>query len=305
MWGGGATGMEELLYKEGGYDTWNWRGHKINYVVEGEGNGEPIVLVHGFGASVYHWRYNVPALAKKHRVYAIDLLGFGWSDKALVDYSAAVWRDQLADFVREVVKEPAVLAGNSVGGYAVLGTGALNPDVVRGVGAAGARALVEETALAAEVPLLTRAREAVAGVAKKAMVYATFWQAKQPARIKSVLQMVYKDTSNVDDELVESIVRPTRDANAAEVYYRLTTKVLLHPSARPVDDLLADLKAPLLLLWGDLDPWMTPSKADRIMQLHPGSERVRLQAGHCPHDEKPEAVNAALLAWMAKLGSSQ
>ena len=42
--------------------------------------------MHGFGASAYHWRYNIPELAKRHRVYAVDLLGFGWSTKALVDY---------------------------------------------------------------------------------------------------------------------------------------------------------------------------------------------------------------------------
>ena len=50
------------------------------------GSGSPILLVHGFGASAYHWRYNIPELAKRHRVYAVDLLGFGWSTKALVDY---------------------------------------------------------------------------------------------------------------------------------------------------------------------------------------------------------------------------
>ena len=49
-------------------------------------SGSPILLVHGFGASAYHWRYNIPELAKRHRVYAVDLLGFGWSTKALVDY---------------------------------------------------------------------------------------------------------------------------------------------------------------------------------------------------------------------------
>lgn len=57
-------------------------------------------------------RYNIPELAKKHKVYALDLLGFGWSDKALVDYDAMVWRDQVVDFMKEVVKEPAVLVGN-------------------------------------------------------------------------------------------------------------------------------------------------------------------------------------------------
>lgn len=57
-------------------------------------------------------RYNIPELAKTHTVYAVDLLGFGLSEKALIEYDADVWRDQVADFVREVVGKPAVLAGN-------------------------------------------------------------------------------------------------------------------------------------------------------------------------------------------------
>ena len=62
-----------------------------------------MVLVHGFGASAYHWRYTVPELAKSHRVFAVDLLGFGWSDKPLGEYSKyQVWPEQLAAFMREV-----------------------------------------------------------------------------------------------------------------------------------------------------------------------------------------------------------
>lgn len=45
-------------------------------------------------------------------MYALDLLGFGWSEKALIDYDALVWRDQVVDFMKEVVKEPAILVGN-------------------------------------------------------------------------------------------------------------------------------------------------------------------------------------------------
>lgn len=57
-------------------------------------------------------RYNIPELAKKYKVYALDLLGFGWSEKALIEYDALVWRDQVVDFMKQIVKEPAVLVGN-------------------------------------------------------------------------------------------------------------------------------------------------------------------------------------------------
>lgn len=59
-----------------------------------------------------NFRYNIPELAKNYKVYALDLLGFGWSEKALIDYDALIWRDQVVDFMKEIVKEPAVLVGN-------------------------------------------------------------------------------------------------------------------------------------------------------------------------------------------------
>lgn len=65
--------------------------------------GTPLLLIHGFGASAYHWRYNINELAKTHRVFAIDLLGFGWSDKPLVEYSRYdLWPRQVSTFINEV-----------------------------------------------------------------------------------------------------------------------------------------------------------------------------------------------------------
>jgi pimeloyl-ACP methyl ester carboxylesterase len=61
----------------------------------GDASKPPLLLIHGFGASVYHWRYNIPALSEKYHVYALDLLGFGLSDKPVQDYPAEVWKDQV------------------------------------------------------------------------------------------------------------------------------------------------------------------------------------------------------------------
>lgn len=89
---------------------------------------QPLLLIHGFGASVYHWRYNIPFLARKYHVYAIDMIGFGLSDKPIIDYSAELWRDQVLSFIEEVVmrgrqmddRVPCVVAGNSLGGFTAL-----------------------------------------------------------------------------------------------------------------------------------------------------------------------------------------
>ena len=64
---------------------------KIRYTVAGE--GQPLLLIHGFGASIGHWKKNIPVLAEAgYRVFALDLLGFGASDKAPLDYTLELWQ---------------------------------------------------------------------------------------------------------------------------------------------------------------------------------------------------------------------
>ncbi|CAJ2635614.1 pheophytinase, chloroplastic [Trifolium pratense] len=294
--------LERLAYKPEGYNYWKWRDHKIHYVVQGE--GPPIVLIHGFGASAFHWRYNIPELAKKHKVYAIDLLGFGWSDKALVDYDAMVWRDQVVDFLKEIVKEPAVLVGNSLGGFTALIAATGLPEFVSGVAllnSAGQFGDGKERKTSEETSLQKFFLKPLKEVFQRVVLGFIFWQSKQPARVESVLKSVYVNSSNVDDYLVESITRPAQDPNAGEVYYRLMTRFMMNQSTYTLDSVLSDLSCPLLLLWGDLDPWVGPAKANRIKEFYPKSTLVNLQAGHCPHDEVPELVNKALLDWLATL----
>ncbi|MEM8808622.1 MAG: alpha/beta fold hydrolase [Cyanobacteria bacterium P01_G01_bin.38] len=98
---------------------WSWRNFQVYYVRAGEARPDrpPLLLVHGFGASTDHWSRNIAELQTDFEVWAIDLIGFGRSSKPAGGYSAELWRDQLHDFVTEVVGQPVVLAGNSIGGY--------------------------------------------------------------------------------------------------------------------------------------------------------------------------------------------
>lgn len=97
---------------------WKWRDNSIYYVCAGErSNKPPLLLVHGFGASTDHWRKNIDQLQSQFQVWAIDLLGFGRSAKPKQEYSGNLWREQLHDFITEVIQQPTVLAGNSLGGW--------------------------------------------------------------------------------------------------------------------------------------------------------------------------------------------
>ena len=68
-----------------------------------------------------------------------------------------------------------------------------------------------------------------------------------------------------------------------------------------IDDLLATTKVPLLLLWGEKDPWIRSSSADAIQELFPEARRVSIDAGHCAHDEAPNQVNEELILFLSDL----
>src|SRR5438128_661518 len=94
-------------------------GVRARYRTAGEA-GAPVVLVHGLGGSVEIWERTMPALARDHRVYAVDLVGFGRSDKPDAAYTIA----DLARFVRDFLDAAgllrATLVGHSLGGATVL-----------------------------------------------------------------------------------------------------------------------------------------------------------------------------------------
>ena len=113
---------------------WQWREQSIYYVKVGKPHPDrpPLLLVHGFGASTDHWRKNLAGLQDNFEVWAIDLLGFGRSAKPDRTYSGDLWRDQLHDFITEVIGQPTLVVGNSLGGYACLCVAADYGEVVKG-----------------------------------------------------------------------------------------------------------------------------------------------------------------------------
>jgi pimeloyl-ACP methyl ester carboxylesterase len=234
-----------------------------------------------------------------------------------MDYDAGVWRDQVVDFVREVVvncnndsgERGVVIAGNSLGGYTAMYASADEriKDVVKGcvlLNSAGRFRDPDEGPKSDPNPII----ESISKAIQRMVIAASFVYTKQPARIEQILRQVYPvNGMNVDEELVSSIQTPSLDPNAAEVFYRVITKNGKGPQAY-VDDIIEQLSCPVLLCWGEKDPWIRSAAADRMQRLHmekhgEGSvekymRRVSVDAGHCPHDESPEEVNRAILEFV-------
>jgi pimeloyl-ACP methyl ester carboxylesterase len=289
---------------------WEWRGHKIYYVQSGISQQyPPLLLVHGFGASTDHWRKNIIALTADFSVFAIDLLGFGRSAKPKLQYSGELWRDQLYDFIHQVIGQPAILAGNSLGGYACLTVAAQYPQIVAGLvllNSAGpfSQPQPDQSEIRTnQKPMTQLFSKATRKIFQQSLFqFLLFQYVRQPWVIRRTLEKVYLDKSAVTDQLVAEIRRPADDPGAIDVF----VSVFSTPQGEKVDVLLQRLTCPLLLIWGEFDPWMNArERSPQFQRYYPPLTEIFLKAGHCPHDEVPEQVNSHLRRWIVNLFSRE
>jgi pimeloyl-ACP methyl ester carboxylesterase len=235
-----------------------------------------------------------------YRVYAIDLLGFGASDKPSdVEYSIELWGELLVDFVRsksieenqskdfeESMSRSWVVAGNSIGGLCCLFVSATIPECISGcvlfncaTGMTGCR--YEELPFFLKPALFFAQNIVLKGPLGK-IFYQNF---KSHENVEYFLKEkgVYNDHSKVDNELLEIILAPANDIGAEDVFL----KVFGGPPGPTPESILPSVKCPILALWGESDPW-TPLTSG----LHSGvnlsnySDDFTLVAlpntGHCP-----------------------
>ncbi|EES19542.1 hypothetical protein BDA96_09G147900 [Sorghum bicolor] len=299
-----TTSLEELRR---GCSTWTWRGMRVNYLDRGQ--GPPVLLVHGFGASVAHWRRNIGVLSESYTVYAIDLLGFGASDKpAGFSYTMETWAELILDFLEEVVRRPTVLVGNSVGSLAcVIAASESNREAVRGLvllncaGGMNNKAIVDDWRIKLLLPLLLLIDFLLK---QRPIASALFNRVKNRDNLKDILLSVYGNKDAVDDELVDIISGPADTEGALDAFVSTVTGPP-GPSPIPLMPRLADL--PVLVLWGDRDPF-TPIDGpvgkffSKLPSELPNVTLYMLEGvGHCPHDDRPDLVHARLLPWLEAL----
>ncbi|KAM7279631.1 hypothetical protein ACFE04_006765 [Oxalis oulophora] len=300
-------------------NKWLWKGqYSINYFVthsqnqnQNQNQNPPLLLVHGFGASIPHWRRNIATLSQNNTVYAIDLLGFGASDKPpAFQYTMEAWAELILDFLNDIVGKPTVLIGNSVGSLAcVIATSESTQSLVRGLvllncaGGMNNKAIVDDWRIKLILPLLWLFDFLLN---QRRIASAIFERVKQSENLKNILSSVYGNKESVDDILVEIIREPANDEGALDAFVSVVTGP---PGPSPVK-LMPELKIPILILWGDEDPF-TPLDgpvgkyfSSLPLQLSNVSLFVLEGVGHCPHDDRPELVHAKLLPWLSNLAAS-
>ena len=307
--------LEETLVLHGSewgrHATWHWRGQACHWRCLGVSHHPPLVLLHGFGAGSGHWRHNAAALAEAGWcVYGLDLLGFGASSQAPLRLDNRLWARQLEAFLREVVQGPAVLVGHSLGGLVALTCGVFFPDAVRAVVAAP---LPDPTLLLADphAPAAAPRRRPWRRRAHRLLV--TWLCRLLPLEVLVPLlahsplldlgiQAAYRSPVMGDGELHRVIARPARRGGAVSALRAMSIAMALRPHGATAPALLRRLNQPFLLLWGQDDRLVPLDVAHQCRRLRPDLELVLINAaGHCPHDERPEAFLRALLPWLKGL----
>ncbi|BAQ66681.1 alpha/beta fold hydrolase [Geminocystis sp. NIES-3709] len=283
----------------GNQRDWIWRGWRIRYTfqrvaVENQSNDIPIILLHGFGASLNHWRYNIPVLSQYHTVYALDLLGFGTSKKAYTDYGIELWSKLVYDFWHTFITKPCIIIGNSIGSLIALNTVAQYPIITKELVMLSLPDIYSRQKIQPFIEKLENL------VASPLLIRLIFYLARQPSFIRRCLKVAYIDHTNINDELVNFITNATLDRGSARALIALSKSVKKFPFS--AEELLKQIDIPILLLWGKLDRLIPPNYAQKLAQVNPKIELKLLDnLGHCIHDESPKLFHKIFFDWRRKL----
>lgn len=271
-----------------------WKYGDMFYEVKGSRDAKPLVLIHSFGpgASSYEWRKNVDALAEQFRVYTLDLMGFGLSDRPAIDYTSETFTDLIGDFIKEVIGKPAIVVAHGLPCAYVITDAYRRPQSF------------ERLVLLAPPP--TMLQETVPGPLD------TAW--KNVLRLPVVGQFIYNLINSrrairdyyeeqgyhnpglVTEELIEYIFTSAHQENAR---YAIASS-LSNNLSLDVHEALARLQIPVMAVWGR-ESVLTPSEASAAFKrVNPRTEiRILDKASFHAQEEQAASFNTLVREFAA------
>jgi pimeloyl-ACP methyl ester carboxylesterase len=262
-------------------------GYRTHYVVAGV--GEPVLLVHGIGGSLLTFQRNIAPLARRARVYAIDLPGHGLSEVPDVAYQAEEGGAFILAFIEEVCRAPTTLVGVSAGGLMCLLAASERPELVRRL------ALVSSAGLGRDIgwelrlltlPLLDR-----------------FVENATPEQARSALEHQVYDPATITPEFVRAVYATWQRPGTRRAFLRgLRSNVTLFGVRRWRAHVrrLSRLAMPVLIVWGAQDRYIPVRHAYRAARfLVQARLHVLDRCGHMPPYERPTEFNRILADFLA------
>jgi len=262
-------------------------GDQLVHVVQA-GTGEPVVLLHGFGASAYSWRKVMPGLAggpRGHRVVAIDLNGFGYTErpKARARYTREAQAKLVLDTLDALGIARAHIIGHSYGGGLTLYLAQEHPERFRTM------VLVDSSA-----PTYANDRRSRAAAFRPLTGFFVRTIALRRSMVRKGLLHSFYDDRLVTPELVEAYYDRLVVEGATDAFYGLTAPAPAGETVR-----LEKIAVPTLVVWGAHDELIAPEVGRRAAARLPHAEFVLFDnSGHLPMEEEPEAFLRAVLPFL-------
>lgn len=256
-------------------------GHRIAYL--DEGHGPPLILIHGYGGSMWQWEYQRP-LTERFRVITPDLIGSGLSEKPDIDYRPEDLIDGIRGLMDHLGLPTATLVGNSMGAGVALGVALTSPNRIdRLVLIDGFPDHVRERLVS---PLMRRAIN----------THAPAWLARLGASLfgNRAMEAVLKEIV-YDHRLITPLVidRSNRNRQRED----MVTPLLALRDSLPLWEQhfarrLTEVRQPTLILWGEQDRLFPPQVGRDLQTMIPGARFILISdAGHIPQWEQPHTVN--------------
>jgi pimeloyl-ACP methyl ester carboxylesterase len=275
----------------------------VHYVdFGGLATGPSVVLVHGLGGSHLNWDLFAPLLTGHARVWALDLPGFGRSEPGARKASVSENARALDRFLAEVVGEPAVLVGNSMGGMlSILATGQ-RPEAVTGLVLLDPAIPGPRRALDPLVALMF-AIYAIPLVGERFMRRRRTRQSEL-ARVRETLTLVGVDPDSIPSEVIDrsvTLLQEREDVDGMDRAFLAAARSLLRllVDPRSYRKAMASIRVPVLLVHGDRDRLVPVAAARDIARRHPDWRYLEMaDVGHVPQLQEPEKLAAEVLAWL-------
>lgn len=250
-------------------------GQKIHYVEAG--SGPTVILLHGLGGSTQTWQFNTGPLAEKFHVVVPDQIGFGKSDKPLVNYRIRTYVDFLDQFCKQLKIERATLVGNSMGGWIAAAFTAAFPDRVDKL------VLVDAAGYTPPKDLDTRVFFALNPTTREAM--------------KVLTAKVFYNKAFQTDAAIDTAIAARLAAGDGFTIKSITESIIRGEDF--LDDTVKTIKRPTLIVWGREDGLTPLADGERFQKDIVGSKLVVIdQCAHVPNLEKPGEFNAAVIKFL-------
>ncbi len=253
-------------------------GTQIHY--RDEGQGDPLVLIHGWSASLHTWDVWVEELKDDFRIIRLDLPGFGLTGPAGVDqYTQDFYIDVVDKLLTELEIEETYMGGNSLGGGITWGFAHRYPDRVKKI------ILVNAAGYPSEGP---SEGVSIFSLASFPGVQSIVRYVTPEFAIRFFVNQVYGDTDKVTDEVVRRYHQLVLREGNREVMFRVLGERGDSMDVSKVPEYLSKIEAPALIMWGDLDSWIPLENAYSFDEDLPNSSLIVYEgAGHIVMEEIP------------------